>query len=207
MRPPRPSGRASASSSKSRAGRTHQDRFEEPALERSGTLAVPTSEAQSAEAGLGRAQLQVREDIGRLEKDLGKLLELFAASESEARVWARLLEHRKRLEGARRRLNRVRRRRAQLSKLWRGARPTPDLEALALSLERLSSDGERFDQIFAQLAALLDAPVPEGEPRVAHRNRRARAFAEDGGPIPPSALLAELAQAMIDLLRHGDAEP
>lgn len=210
--PPRPpgstsrtSGRGKATASTPQGPSASPDVFQEGGPEPQDAARLPRAAPMGGEAAAARAEIQTRADIAKLERELGRLLELFAAADTEARLWDRLLEHRARLEGARRRLNRVRRRRLELSARWGDAPPTPETEALSISLARLSSDGERFEAISARLSALLDEPETQRGPTVAQRRRSGRST-RDVSIASPSELLSELAMAMIELLRHAEPE-
>jgi hypothetical protein len=184
---------------------TDHDASEEPHRERAVRFSPSATEAVSA-TSQGRALLQLSTEIAKLDRELGKLLELFAASDSEARLWARLAEHRQRLDDARRRWNRVRKRRTELSKLFRDAPLDRNLGALAVGIDRVASEGERFDRLSGELSALLDAAEGCGPRRLAAVKGGRSHRAEPQNSEPPGALLAELAAAMIDLIRAGDPE-
>lgn len=208
--PPKPLGTTSRAAPSGRAtsgprpsATPPADAFEDSRTEPREAADRTAPRPSAGETAAGRAEIQAKAEIGKLEKELAKLLELFAAADSEARLWGRLREHRKRLETARRRLNQLRRRRLELSVRWGEAALSPEVEALSQSLSRLSSVGERFEGIFAELSALFDAPNPDQGRGVSARRHRALA-ATDGPAAPPSALLAELALAMIELLSHEE---
>ena len=106
------------------------------------------------------------------------------------------------MDEARRRWNRVRRRRTELSKRFQDAPLDPKLGALALGLDRIVSEGERFDRLSGELSALLESEEAFGPRRLSKEHReRDPSLGE-----PPGALLAEFAAAMIDLIGAGEPE-
>lgn len=163
----------------------------------SSNLELPrTGTAGASMVTLGRALVELEREVAKLDHELGKLLEVFAASDSEAKLWTRLKAQRKRLDDARRRWNRVRRRRHELQAAFTEAPLEPSVGARLEALERSNDEGERFEQISAQLAELLAGPAPA-------QGRRRPAGSERG---PANTALLDLASAMIELLRPGTKE-
>lgn len=200
--PPKPPSvrRAAAKSAATRAKDKSSGHSAEDLVEAGGSVVdrpSATSGTSATLAAAGRAMIELEQEVAKLNLELGKLLEIFAASDSETKLWSRLAAQRERLDDARRRWNRVRRRRRELSAAFADAPIDPGIAARLDELSHKSTEGERFEAISQRLTELLDGPDQS-------KGRRVPGMAS--GPSS-SSLLLELAGAMLELLRAGEPEP